>query len=96
MTKMIAIRKVMLGEHHLSPDRAKHTLSDGQGTRAFPPFTALWIVHDPDDSGYYLMYGCENGQSTDTWHQSLEDALHQADWEFGVQPEEWTETNEPF
>jgi hypothetical protein len=26
----------------------------------------------------------------DTWHQTMEEAAAQADWEFGVEPEEWT------
>ena len=30
-----------------------------------------------------------DGTGTDTWHQNLEDALHQAEWEFGVGDHEW-------
>jgi len=25
----------------------------------------------------------------DTWHETVEEALHQAGWEFGVQESEW-------
>jgi hypothetical protein len=42
------------------------------------------------------MHICENGQGTDTWHMSLDDAFHQAEFEFGVKAEEWIEANEPF
>jgi hypothetical protein len=42
------------------------------------------------------MHICEKGQAADTWHENLEDAMHQAELEFGVQAEEWTEANEPF
>jgi hypothetical protein len=31
-----------------------------------------------------------------TWHETLEHALGQAAWEFGVLPEEWTDVQEPF
>jgi hypothetical protein len=42
------------------------------------------------------MYLCENGQGTDTFHLTLDDALHQAEYEFGVRPEEWINVREPF
>ncbi len=28
-------------------------------------------------------------EQSDTWHETLEDAMDQADFEFGVKPEEW-------
>lgn len=94
--EMIAIKKVTLREHHLSPGRTKHTLSDSNGVSPFPPFTSLAITRYLDGSGYYLMHICENHLGTDTWHETLEDALHQAEWEFGVLAEEWTDVEEPF
>src|ERR1039457_4781476 len=97
MSKMTAIKKVVLNESHYSPCRTKHYLVDGQGKRELPPFTSLFITHHPDNpSNYFLMYLCENGQGTDTFHLTLDDALHQAEYEFGVRQEEWTEINEPF
>lgn len=98
MSNQIAIRKVTLGEHHLRPGRTKHTLVDAKGARPFPPFTSLVITRSllPNENGYYLEHLCADGLGTDTWHQSLEDALYQAEWEFGVQPSEWVEVNEPF
>jgi hypothetical protein len=92
MSEMIAIRKAALGERHLRPGRTKHA-SNGQ---EFPPFTSLVICQSPGDAGFFLMHICENGRAADTWHENLEDALHQAEWEFGVQAEEWIEANEPF
>lgn len=98
MAHKIAIRKVTLGDRHLCPGRTKHTLVDANGARPFPPFTSLVITRCllPDDSGYYLEHLCADGLGTDTWHQTLEEAMHQAEWEFGVQPSEWVEVNEPF
>jgi hypothetical protein len=93
---MTAIRRVMLGQHHQNPGQTKHTLIDEKGARPFPPFTSLAITTCPSDSGYSLMHICADGSRTDTWHQTLEDALHQAEWEFGVQRSEWTETDEPL
>ena len=98
MSNKTAIRKVTLGEQHIRPGRTKHTLIDANGARPFPPFTSLVITRCllPDDNGFYLEHLCADGLGTDTWHQTLEDALHQAEWEFGVHPTEWIEVNEPF
>jgi len=96
MTEMRAIRKVTLGPHHLQPGRTKHTLVDSKGSRAFPPFTSLVITRYPVDEGYYLMHICADGTGTDTWHASLEDAFHQANWELGIESAEWIEVDEPF
>jgi hypothetical protein len=93
---MVAIRRVELGAHHLNPGRTKHTLHDDKGVRPFPPFTSLAITRYGDDPGYYLMHICNDNTGTDTWHEGLEDALHQAEWEFGVRPDEWIEVQEPF
>jgi hypothetical protein len=93
---MLAIKRVKLTHHHLNPSRTKHTLSDSTGVRPFPPFTSLAITQYGDDPGYYLMHICDNNLGTDTWHETLKDALHQAEWEFAVLPEEWTDVREPF
>jgi len=87
---------VSLGDHHLRPGRTKHTIADDQGKHDFPPFVTLKITHDPGHSGYYLMHICENRMIADTWHPSLDDAMYQAEWEFGVRREEWIEIEEPW
>jgi hypothetical protein len=92
MGRMIAIRKVVLDEQHLRPGRTKHTFNGEE----FPPFTSLAICQYPGDPGFYLMHICENGQAADTRHENLEDAFHQAEYEFGVRSEEWIETNEIY
>jgi hypothetical protein len=96
MAGMLAIARVKLAAHHLSPGRTKHTLSDSKGIRPFPPFVELVITHDPGQEGYYLMHHAADGTGTDTWHERLEDAIDQAEWEFEVKPEEWTPINEPY
>jgi hypothetical protein len=96
MSEMVAIKNVTLNESHLRPGRTKHSISDKNGRSEFPPFTSLVITQCPDDPGFYLMHVCANGQIADTWHETLDDALHQAEYEFEVKPEEWAETSEPF
>jgi hypothetical protein len=94
--KMIAVKRVLLGPQHLSPGRTVHRLSNSKGARPFPPFKSLEIAHYPNSEGYYLFHLCGDGLGTDTWHESLEDALHQAEWEFEVKPNEWEDIYEIF
>jgi hypothetical protein len=52
------------------------------------PFAAL-AISQSDDS-YYLCYLDEDWDYvTDTWHQSLDDALHQAELEFQGIGDKW-------
>jgi len=55
----------------------------------FPPFVRLEIAQYPNDSGFYLLHICASGEVADTWHESIEEAMHQAEFEFGVQTNEW-------
>lgn len=96
MSGFRSLYRVELAPHHHRPGRTKHTLSDSAGIRDFPPFKALEICSTAPDEGFYLMYEPEHGTGTDTWHQTLDDAFHQAEWEFGVARNEWLETNRPY
>ena len=45
-------------------------------------------------AGYYLLYlDSEGNELTDTYHDTLESAFDQAEWEFRVQPAEWEEVD---
>jgi hypothetical protein len=96
MSELTSLFRVELSEHRLCPGRTKHSLSDASGTREFPPFTALEICSTANESSFYLMYESETGLGTDTWHQTLDDAMHQAEWEFGVVKSEWQKTDRPY
>ena len=85
---MLVLKRVRLGAHHCA-SRTRHTISDTSGKRAFPPFIELVIAADPGETGCYLFHVCADGQVADTWHQSIDEALGQAEWEFGVQPKDW-------
>jgi hypothetical protein len=60
----------------------------------FPPFTKLEIATYLGDPGFYLLHICSDGQIADTYHESLEDAFHQAEYEFGVKQTDWTVQSE--
>jgi hypothetical protein len=57
-----------------------------------PEPAALRIVQYDDDGGFYLLYlDSDCVELTDTWHETLDDAKRQAEFEFGVQLDEWPE-----
>jgi hypothetical protein len=49
----------------------------------------LEIATYGSDSGFFLFHLCADGSGTDTWHQTLDDAFHQAEFEFKVSRDEW-------
>ena len=89
MAKFRTLLRVLLGLNHLYPGRTRHASADVQGERGFPPFVRLEVAQYPGDSSCYLLHVCENGEIADTNHETIEEAIHQAEWEFGVQRKEW-------
>ena len=64
------------------------------GNKILPQPFALNIVKYDGDSGFYLFYLDESGkEQTDTYHESIEDAFKQAEFEFGVKKEDWKNLN---
>jgi hypothetical protein len=54
------------------------------------PFAALAIVEEESSSGYLLLYLDQNGDSVaDTWHETLEDAMDQAEHEYEGITSKW-------
>ena len=96
MSAYWSLLRVDLTDRHHSPGKTKHQLKDSAGLRDFPPFVALEIVQAEGESAFYLMYIPASGHGTDTFHLSLDDAKHQAEWEFGVAQDEWVKTERPF
>jgi hypothetical protein len=91
MSKWIELMRVDLGPNHKPTGNTKHYLGLPRGGRQeFPPFVSLSIGRYQGDAGFYLLYHPERGLGTDTWHVNLSDAIHQAEYEFGVTESEWT------
>ena len=60
------------------------------GNKILPQPFALSIAQYDGDSGFYLFYLDESGkEQTDTYHESIEGAFKQAEFEFGVKKEDW-------
>jgi hypothetical protein len=91
--RWIELQRINLQPHHQPTGNTKHYLGSPEGVRQeFPRFVSLSIAQFEGDAGYYLLYHPEQGSGTDTWHLSLDDAMHQAEFEFGVRREEWQQS----
>ena len=54
------------------------------------PFAALAIVQYPGDEAFYLLYLDKDWEEvTDTWHQSVDDAMRQAEFEYEGASVKW-------
>ncbi|MGH8550153.1 MAG: hypothetical protein ACRERU_16430 [Methylococcales bacterium] len=88
MSAFHVLRRVNLDSRHCPTGKTKHYI----GETALPPPAALEIVSYPDEQGFYLLYLDDAGNElTDTFHETIDKAMAQAEWEFSVQPNEWTD-----
>ena len=77
---------VELGESH------SHTYSNLYKE----PIVWLEIIHDRHNTGGYFLHHWNRAhtRSGDTWHQSLDDAMHQAEYMHCVTYNEWLNTHD--
>ncbi len=82
---MRTLREATLSDKHKDLGNTTHS-RDGAVLKK-PHSLRIMIAENGD---YYLIYLDERGsEQTDTWHESLESAIQQAEFEFGVKPDEW-------
>ena len=60
--------------------------------RTRPRHVNVWIAYERD--AYYL-FTADGEHVFDSWHRTLEDAMAQAQLQYGVAPEEWRATAVP-
>lgn len=78
---------VRLTTKHVSTGKTQHFVGGELMSRP----EMLKTVQYPGDSGYDRSYCNEEGvEATDTWHETVDKAMDQADWEFQMKPEDWT------
>jgi hypothetical protein len=87
MTDYTLLQKVQLKPSlHQPTGKTKHF----HGNQECPLPHELRIIQYHGNKGFYLFYCDLHGiEFTDTYHEILEDALDQAEWEFNVKPNEW-------
>ena len=78
------VGSVQLGPNHF-PSKTRHSING----KAVSDFTRLELATYSPKEGYYLLHILSDDTGTDTWHQSLDEALDQVEWEFGVTRQEW-------
>jgi hypothetical protein len=96
MLELISIKRVVLAAHHSQPKRVGAAIHAGGTTRPAPPFVGLQIAHYPGEKSCYLFHIPEHGEGTDTFHESIEEALAHAEQLYGVVKSEWDDVNLPF
>jgi len=92
----MTIRRVALGCNHRQPARVGATIHSEGTTKPVPPFIALQIARYPGEESCYLFHFAKDGEGTDTFHESLEEALDHAEHLYGVDKAEWAEVNVVF
>ena len=69
-----------------STDQTRHTLNGVE----VGPADSLRILQYDEDPGFYLMHFDASGREiADTYHDTIDDAMAQAEWEYNIKPEEW-------
>lgn len=91
MTDYLIHRRIVLKPDHVPTGKTRHYAGTPDNRVELRTPQQLMIVQiPPKNQGYYLLYLDDKGDElTDTYHDSLEEALAQAKWEFNVDPDEW-------
>ena len=80
------LHRVVLAGRFLPTGRTRHF----RGGVQLPAPHELCIARFAGDAGVYLLYLDEAGEEmTDTYHDSVARAAAQAEFEFGIRPEDW-------
>jgi hypothetical protein len=84
---------VALGASHHYASRTEHKWGDSSGSYDFEPFYKLEIKQQAGKSWCHLFrYTADariHGKIAETFCETVEEAICQAEWEFGVHAEEW-------
>lgn len=73
----------------------KNTRHFVYGEQIEDSITSLKIVQCRPDAGFYLLYFDASGKElTDTYHSTVNEAMEQAKWEFGVEVRDWEDVIE--
>lgn len=84
--RMTIVARVILQARHARTDHTRHY----RDALPLPSAHQLEVAKFEEEPGYYLLYLDEEGQEmTDTYHDSFEEALAQAQFEFGVVLQDW-------
>jgi hypothetical protein len=77
-----------------STGKTKHTVGksvEGKPTPVASLPVPAWVEISEEEDAFYLFHFDAAGVCfADTWHKTLSEAMHQAEFEFGISATEWT------
>lgn len=87
MNEDVTFFRIKLKPTHIPTGKTRHV----KGRKPVPSPDELRIVQLTGDPGFYLFHYDKHGEElTDTYHDSVEEAMEQARWEFGIEKHEWS------
>lgn len=94
MSEWKIIRKIRLDKNRPATGNTRHYRGNHEVTNEIKE---LKIIKYNKYNGYYLMYYNDKGRElTDTYHDTLDRAFSQAEFEFNVKPDDWEVVNEEY
>jgi hypothetical protein len=89
---------ILRAKVHTVTGNTRHYLGavvDGSPVPLVPLADPVWVELTVENGDVYLYrMDAEGDCITDTWHETLDEAMRQATFEFGIQPDQWTEVVE--
>jgi hypothetical protein len=77
----------------MSTGKTKHTVGEFSEGKPVPVKTLpvpAWVEISEEEGAFYLLHFDARGSCfADTWHQTLDEAKRQAEFEFGISAGEW-------
>jgi hypothetical protein len=83
------IKRAEIAPERQGPGSVHKVLIDESSSHHFSKFVRLEIARNGLDGGYYLFHISPDGKGTDTWHATLDEALDDAQSEYGVGQADW-------
>jgi hypothetical protein len=82
-------KRAEISAEHQGPGSVRKVLIDDFGSHEWSKFVRLEIARNGTDGGFYLFHIAADGSGTDTWHDTIEQALDEAEAEYRVSGEDW-------
>lgn len=91
MHEAAIVKEIVLEPHHVGTGRTRHYRDGALNSRP----ARLIIVRFSD--GFNLIHlDSQGSEMSDTFHESVDNAVEQAAFEFSIKPEEWSSVNKPY
>jgi hypothetical protein len=79
----------ILSEAEIPGGAASTAINTSNGDPVGPAFKLQIIQFEGEDGFYLIRYDSDGQELTDTLHERIEEALSQAQFEYGVTPDLW-------